>query len=467
MQVRIEKIGGENSAALRETLALIEKNKANSIYSLYVFSAFRTSEYNTTTELLRVTQFCRDGQKEKAREILIAIKDFYKKTLISEWVLTDTVLSYLEEVFIPYEHALDTFSLGTDILPSEENDYSIGGLSFLWAGEVLTTSIYRRLIFTDTELWSIDPSDEWSYQDIPLLLEKYGVVLSPGYYGWLSGGIIGSWGRGYSDATAARIHDTIKYFYKEWDLSLAIRKMYPICSADPRRIDIGRVKKIDHISLKLLLEMIGTHGAGSQFINQNAANVSFFEKGGKLQIYTESDPIGSIVSLHGDTQIRGFLFVQSKALCVFNITSYQFNTPGYNEHLAHFFSMRKINIDNIVTSQTEISITLIKKELHNHDISLIANELSHYLGRFEVSSNILPLVIAEEYVNIYIGGERISAPGALAEITRILATHAIDITLMMQPLYSQVIIVWVNKKDESSALECLHRWLIETQIYLT
>ena len=130
--------------------------------------------------------------------------------------------------------------------------------------------------------------------------------MSPGYYSGLPGGIIGSWGRGYSDATAARIHDHLKSLYPLWDFSLAIRKVYPICSADPRRIEMSRVRKIEHISLKLLLEMIGTHGAGSQFINQNAANVAFFENGGKLQIYTETDTVGSIVSLSQKKQERVF-----------------------------------------------------------------------------------------------------------------------------------------------------------------
>ncbi len=75
-----------------------------------------------------------------------------------------------------------------------------------------------------------------------------------------------------------RIYEHLKGLHPEWKLTLTIRKVYPICSADPRRIPKERVKKLDHISLKLLLEMIGTHGASSQFVNQNAANIDFFEK---------------------------------------------------------------------------------------------------------------------------------------------------------------------------------------------
>ncbi len=161
----------------------------------------------------------------------------------------------------------------------EENDFSIMGLSFLGAGEVITTAIYERLIFGESGRGAISPADRDSYDQLPEFLTRGYIALSPGYYAGLPGGIIATWGRGYSDATATRIHDTIHELFPDWTLTLAIRKMYPICSADPRRIDIHRVKKLAHISLKLLLEMIGTHGASGQFINQNAANPLFFENG--------------------------------------------------------------------------------------------------------------------------------------------------------------------------------------------
>ena len=85
MDVRIEKIGWENSASLRETLSLIQKNQTNGIKSIYVFSAFRTSEYNTTTELLKCIEACRSDEAKAAKDILDCIASFYRETISKEW----------------------------------------------------------------------------------------------------------------------------------------------------------------------------------------------------------------------------------------------------------------------------------------------------------------------------------------------------------------------------------------------
>ena len=461
MHLRIEKIGGENSAAIQETLEFIEKNRENGISALYVFSAFRTSEYNTTTELLATIAACQKGDIKISQEKFDQIRIFYRETLERVGLLDASMSVFLDGLFAPYECAIEEFFHSGWATPTEENDFSLGGLSFLGAGEVITTAIYERLLFGETRKGTIDPADRISYSGLPKLLEGDHIALSPGYYQGLPGGIIATWGRGYSDATATRIHDSVHELFPDWILTLAIRKMYPICSADPRRIDAHRVKKLDHIRLKLLLEMIGTHGASGQFINQNAASPHFFENGGKLQIYTENDPLGSLVSLIGNPSEKGILFVQSKAIHVFMITSYQFNTPWYTEHIWHFFTREGINIDNIVTSQTEMTITVADKDLQWREIYPLRERLLQSLREFESSSKISPEIRIEEYVNLYIGGENIDFPGILSRITAVLQKAVINIALMMQPLHPQVIIIGVRKSDESRAIDCLHREFIE------
>ncbi len=461
MHVRIEKIGGENSAALKETIRLIQKNQHHHMAGIYVFSAFRTSEYNTTSELLRVVEYCRSGNKALAKSTLDAIRSFYRATLDEEWFMDIDREKLIESLFLSYQERIEAYFLWYQVSPEESNDYTLDGVSFLGAGEIITTRIYQSILFHDSATGSIDPAIQADYRTIPALLEKYSTVISPGYYAGLPGGIIGSWWRGYSDATALRIYENLKKILPEWNLTLAIRKMYPICSADPRRIDAHRVKKLDHISLKLLLEMIGTHGASGQFINQNAASPQFFENGGKLQIYTEDDPLGSIVSLSGNPSEKGILFVQSKAIHVFMITSYQFNTPWYTEHIWHFFTREGINIDNIVTSQTEMTITVADKDLQWREIHPLKEALLQSLREFESSSRISPEIRIEEYVNLYIGGENIDFPGILSRITAVLQKAVINIALMMQPLHPQVIIIGVRKSDESRAIDCLHREFIE------
>ena len=462
MDVRIEKIWWENSASMRETISLIKKNQTNGIKSIYVFSAFRTSEYNTTTELLKCVEACTANDEAQARVILDRIASFYRETISKEWYDTPGIEWVVNDIFGTYRAYIRAYFADTHRIPPEEsNDYAIWGVSFLGAWEVITTEIYRTILFGGGDTWSIDPAQVDDYTRILSMLESTGIVVSPGYYGWLPGGIIQTWGRGYSDATAVRIYESIKEMYPAWNLTLSIRKMYPICSADPRSIDRSRVKKLSHISLGLLLEMIGTHGASSQFVNQNAANISFFEKWGILQIYTEDDPIGSIISLDWDEMSTGFLFIASKSLKVFTISSYQFNIPWYTEYLAHFFTKKGINIDNIVTSQTQISITIADKDTLKYSIESLRSELLGYLKIFETDSAISPTLSIEDHANIYIGGEDIDFPGSLAQISSILREHSINITLLLQPLHPRVVIIGVKKKDEKHTLDVLHRWLIE------
>lgn len=109
MHVRIEKIGGENSAALRETVRLIEQNQKNHIACIYVFSAFRTSTYNTTTELLRVIEHCRMGDQAQAKNTLDTIRDFYRDTIAENGYLDDRREVLLENLFDSYQERLDTY----------------------------------------------------------------------------------------------------------------------------------------------------------------------------------------------------------------------------------------------------------------------------------------------------------------------------------------------------------------------
>ena len=462
MDVRIEKIWWENSASLRETLSLIQKNQTNGIKSIYVFSAFRTSEYNTTTELLKCIEACRSDEAKAAKDILDCIASFYRETISKEWYSTPDIEQLLRDIFGTYQEYIRAFFADTcRIQPEESNDYTIHGISFLGAWEVITTEIYRTLLFGSMESGSINPANTHEYAKFAPTLENTGIILCPGYYAGLPGGIIRMWWRGYSDATAARIYEILRERHPQWNLTLSIRKMYPICSADPRSIEKSRVKKLSHISLGLLLEMIGTHGASSQFVNQNAANISFFEKWGILQIYTEDDPVGSIVSIDGDSTSSGFLFIASKSLRVFTLSSYQLNIPWYTEHLAHFFTERSINIDNIVTSQTQISITVAEKNIIKYTLDVLQKDLLQHMQVFESGSTVSPTLSIEDHANIYIGGENIDYPGSLAQITAILREHSINITLMMQPLHPRVVIIGVKKMDEQKALDVLHKWLIE------
>ncbi len=69
----------------------------------------------------------------------------------------------------------------------------IDGISFLGAGEIITTNLYRSILFPESDTGSIDPANMDDYALIPLLFEGHSTVISPGYYAGLPGGIIRSW----------------------------------------------------------------------------------------------------------------------------------------------------------------------------------------------------------------------------------------------------------------------------------
>lgn len=94
-------------------------------------------------------------------------------------------------------------------------------------------------------------------QKVSALLEQHNTIVVPGYVGFIPGGIIPLLGRGYSDVSSASIFRELKNTHHETSFEFAIKKLFVICSADPRIVGKENVRVIRNISLRLLLEMIG------------------------------------------------------------------------------------------------------------------------------------------------------------------------------------------------------------------
>ena len=59
-------------------------------------------------------------------------------------------------------------------------------------------------------------------------------VMIPGYTGTFPEGIIQTWGRGYSDASASNVYQSLLSGDSDRKIEFAIKKLFTICSADPR-----------------------------------------------------------------------------------------------------------------------------------------------------------------------------------------------------------------------------------------
>ena len=134
------------------------------------------------------------------------------------------------------------------------------------------------------------------------LLETSNTVLVPGYVGLIPDGILKEFGRGYSDASASHIYQQLSKNFPHEHFELAIKKLFVICSADPRIAGVDNVRVIRTLSLRLLLEMIGARGACGPFVNRNAVSPALFRNDGFIRLYSETDPEGSVITLNGDSE---------------------------------------------------------------------------------------------------------------------------------------------------------------------
>lgn len=127
MSIIVEKIGGENSADITNTLSSILRKRDTSESAVYVISAFRSREFNTTSYLIEAGEFCRRGDRDSTLQAFIKVQDFYLDT-IRQNISThsEKVESFAQSLFSEYIQDITIhFESHTDIHPTRENDYSI------------------------------------------------------------------------------------------------------------------------------------------------------------------------------------------------------------------------------------------------------------------------------------------------------------------------------------------------------
>ena len=178
----------------------------------------------------------------------------------------------------------------------------------------MTTKLFQRALLgsvaPDVDDVSAAPEESNALQGIyntisdrtHTILEQSNTVLLPGYVGFIPGGIMAAFGRGYSDATASYVYRELSAGFPDDEFEFAIKKLFVICSADPRIVGEDNVRVIRTLSLRLLLEMIGARGANGPFVNRNAVSPDLFENSGTMRLYSDTDPAGSVITLDGDPE---------------------------------------------------------------------------------------------------------------------------------------------------------------------
>lgn len=184
--------------------------------------------------------------------------------------------------------------------------------------------------------------------------------------------------------------------------------------------------------------------------------------GGVLRIYSEDDLEGTLITRQHAEGIRGIQFIQLKDVVVVNVESDFMHLPGYIEAIGAFFRKHGISIDNMISSQTVITITLNQADMKSHAPDGLAHELLQELRRFENSTEEdTTRVEASSLTELYIGGEDFDRPGLMRTITDTLSQEGINIETSAQPKNPRVMIIGVATVDATRALKALHERLIE------
>lgn len=457
---------------------------------IYFFSALKDSadktKFNTTDLLLEIAAACTEKNAGRAVGLFLKLENFHIATIKAEFAwdkwMTGLVTNECKQIFHYYRKILVAYFCTDNPVPKESNDYVITArkksFSILWLWEIIAYRLYDAILRSDGSKF-LDTSNIISNESVNPTLEAANnirdrveeilresdtkVIIAPWYTWVFSGGIIKSWGRWYSDATAANIYRSLKNSWKYNNLEFAIKKLFPICSADPRIVWTNSVRVIRSLSLGLLLEMIGSRWAGWQFVNRNAAPTSLFTNSWAMRIYSDSDQDGSLVTMDGNIDSSGILFIQSKPAIVIRIESFCMHKIWYVEKIGEFFNKHNISIDNIVSSQTIITLTLNDKNMGDTKIDEILVWLEEELTKFEDGDDVdsTLYITCKKLSEIYIGWENFDYPWLLKKITTTLADANINIDTGKQPSDPRVVIIWVDRHRTKEVVKLLHRELIE------
>lgn len=308
------KVGGDNMALLERNTQMIMALRRLGVAQSYAVSAFRSSKvnFNTTGKLIAAWEAIEtSGDIVSARNHFLEVAEFHTG-LIDEILkhaspsIKAELLEYSQELFTSYDNSLRDARAET----SKETDYIISGegesFSLLSVWEIVAAKLMVRFLelneidarYIDTE---IDFSwNEWlNTQVITHMKRKLEEVylsnpecipIIPGYIGGISGGILSTLGRGYTDYTGAQaavaLHDM-----PDFDtVSLYIQKLYGFKSTDPWKLkEQSKAKTIDILSYALTERAISHRWAGAGLINPFALSQEIRERAIPILVWNPTD----------------------------------------------------------------------------------------------------------------------------------------------------------------------------------
>lgn len=480
----VKKWGWENAAELVKSPHNVFVDHINWIKQAVVVSAIRSSDYNTTDNLIEVWEMIKS--KSSFLEIkskLIQIRDFHF-TIIDEKLSWDTqiIKEFIDWLF---DDLILDISLSSQygVFPTKENDYSIMTSSWvrsiIWFWEELSAYVHEKVIslswvesrFVDLN-WVVPQNSEnlkeadlfetlsreiaWRVDNV---LNDWKVPIIPWYIPWFANGIENAIWRGYSDATASMTSVWLSRL--GYDTTLEIQKsVLGMLSSDPRVVKWWRTKLIEQIDYLTAKEITGIRWAQAKLLHNQVLRKELQEAWIKVRLFDPfSDSKWTLISRMKNPDSSWVEFIWGRSwVTFFSISSWNMQWVWL---LSSVFSIVKdyCSVDIIWTGETELSFTI--------DSSLAQNKLDEMTFRIRQS-----LEIEEDWYENFVKYEKNKAlvfcvwqnlyhsKWALWKAATALSKGGINIEITSQWTMERAIVFGIESQELNKAINLLHNEFI-------
>ncbi len=440
----VEKIGGTSMSQFGDVLKNIILKDKNKLYSrIYVVSAYsgvtnllledkktaapgiyekfvNQEAYEEALDTLQ-TRLIQINHSFKTLKLDIDIADQFIKNRITQ---TKSVLDSMSEVIASgYVKESEILLAVREILASIGEAHS----AFNSVNMIQNHGINAKLIdlsgLHDSHFWTIDKRIHTLLQNINF---KENICVATGYTKGVEG-IMREFDRGYSEVTFSKIAVEVKA-----DEAI-IHKEYHLSSADPNIVGIENAIPVGHTNYDVAdqladIGMEAIHPKASKPLEQN--NIPL-----RIKNTFEPDHPGTIISKnYKGKEARVEIITGSDKMLVLEIhDSSMVGEVGFDLHLMQILLKWQISYTLKATNANSISVVIWEKDTHPELISDLQEKYQE--------------VTVREVAVICVIGSNIAQPGVLADATRILAEHQINVNCISQSL-RQVNMQFVIDRDK-------------------
>lgn len=452
MEVIVQKFGGtsvEDPTAINRVVNIIKSKEGYK--RLVVVSALA----GVTNSLIKLAELAYEGNLNESLNLLNQLKDRHKAvvTELLEEKTANLLLSEFEELFLKIKNMIYGVNLlGELTLRSLDHIMSFGEVfsskilyfKLKQEGDNVALVNAYELIKTNSDFGNAIPDLEATKLQTDLhLISKFldfDILITQGFIGSNSKGIITTLGRGGSDYSASLLGAAINA--KEIEIWTDVDG---IMTADPRIVPEARL--ISEINFKEASELAYF---GAKVLHPKTI-LPAVQKNIPVRILNSRNPnlkgtkIISSDSINKDFSIKSIAY--KKGITIINVySSRMLLAYGFLEKLFSIFSKYKKSVDVISTSEVSVSLTIDNM----NNIDKIEKELSE-IGEILIESNKAIICIVGENIK--------KKTDVVARIFSTLAQEKIQIDMISQGASEINVTLVIDEAEAEKAVRILHKQL--------